>query len=170
MSCRRRSLRRPTSGPGHRWQSGASRPPTSTASSGSYQPLVLHSGGAGGGAAHRMWTDLEGWFEIDAANRSVTVPPCSDPVRREERFWGVPVSLCYLLRGDVGIHAAAVEVEGAGVLLAAPGRSGKTTLAGAFLAAGHRLLSEDLSCCRSSPVPLLLPGPAMLRVRRDVHE
>jgi hypothetical protein len=122
------------------------------------------------GAAYRMWTDLEGWFEIDAVNRSATVPPCSNLVRREERFWGVPTCLCYLLRGDLGIHAAAVEVEGAAVLLAAPGRFGKTTLAGAFLAAGHRLLSEDLSCCRSSPVPLLLPGPAMLRVRRDVHE
>ena len=130
----------------------------------------LHAKVYRAGAEYRMWTDLEGWFEIDAANRSVTVPPCSDPVRREERLWGLPVSLCYLRRGDLGIHAAAVEVEGAAVLLAAPGRFGKTTLAGAFLAAGHRLLSEDLSCCRSSPVPLLLPGPAMLRVRRDVHE
>ena len=46
----------------------------------------LHAKVYRAGAAYRMWTDLEGWFEIDAANRSVTVPPCSDPVRREERF------------------------------------------------------------------------------------
>ncbi len=122
------------------------------------------------GTEYRMWTDLEGWFSIDATHPSITVPPCPDPVRIEERLWGIPVSLCYLPRGDFGVHAAAVEVAGSGILLAAPGRFGKTTLAAAFLAAGHRVLSEDLSCCRLAPGPFVLPGPAMLRVRRDVYD
>src|SRR5712692_8018069 len=107
---------------------------------------------------------------LDRRHTPITVPPCPDPVRIEERLWGIPVSLCYLPRGDFGIHAAAVEVAGSGILLAAPGRFGKTTLAAAFLAAGHRVLSEDLSCCRLAPGPFVLPGPAMLRVRRDVYD
>lgn len=130
----------------------------------------LHAKVYADGRGYRLWTDLEGWFQIDPAMPAITIPRCSDAVRREERLWGVPISLCYLVRGDFGIHAAAVEVMGSALLLAAPGQFGKTTLAGAFLAAGHRVLSEDFSCCRSSPVPMLFPGPAMLRVRRDVYD
>ena len=58
--------------------------------------------------------------------------------------------------------------NGEAILLAAPGYAGKTTLAAGFAAAGHRVLSEDVSCLRLSSPPTLVPGPAMLRVRRDV--
>lgn len=122
------------------------------------------------GDRYRLWTDLEGWFHIDPSVPSISVPASGDQIRREERVWGVPMNLCYLERGDFGVHAAAAEVGGGALMFAAPGRFGKTTLAGAFLAAGHRLLSEDMSCCRVSPGPALLPGPAMLRVRRDVYD
>jgi hypothetical protein len=71
-------------------------------------------------------------------------------------------------RGDFGLHAAAVEVEDTAILLAAPGRHGKTTLALAFHARGHRLLTEDTACCRASSVPLLLPGPTSVRLRPDI--
>jgi hypothetical protein len=54
------------------------------------------------------------------------------------------------------------------MLFAGPGRYGKTTLAAAFHAAGYRLLSEDQSCVRYTSAPAVIPGPAMLRVRRDV--
>lgn len=112
-------------------------------------------------------TEREGWFHIDPAAARIEVPPEADPVRRETRLWGVPTVLCFLHRGDVSLHASAVEVDGAALLFAAPGRFGKTTMAAAFLAAGHRLLAEDISCCRPSPSPLIFPGPAVLRVRRD---
>jgi len=72
-------------------------------------------------------------------------------------------------RGDLSVHAAAVEVDGKAILLAAPGRHGKTTLALAFHLQGYRVLSEDLACCRVRPSLELLPGPAMLRVRSDVY-
>jgi hypothetical protein len=70
----------------------------------------------------------------------------------------------------VALHAAAVEIDGGAVLLAAPGRFGKTTLAAACLAAGLRVLSEDLSCCRLDGPPVMYPGPALLKVRRDAYE
>jgi hypothetical protein len=76
--------------------------------------------------------------------------------------------VCFLARGDLPLHAAAVDVSGEAILLAAPGYSGKTTLAAGFDAAGYRVLSEDMSCIRLRPTPTVIPGPAMLRVRRDV--
>jgi hypothetical protein len=85
-------------------------------------------------------------------------------------MWSLPVALCFAHRGDVPLHAAAVEVEGEAVLLAAPRTWGKTTLAAGFVAAGYRLLSEDLSCVRASEAPLVIPGPAMLRIRHDVAD
>jgi len=64
----------------------------------------------------------------------------------------------------VCIHAAAVEVGEGAVLLAAPGRYGKTTLALAFHEAGLRMLSEAVAIVRPATAEVL-PGPALLRVR-----
>jgi len=116
-----------------------------------------------------FWTSREGWYDIDPFEASISVTPASDDVRREARLWGVPSLLCYVTRGDVPLHAAAVDVDGRALLLAGPGRAGKTTTAAAFLTAGHRVLAEDLVACRPEPSPTLLPGPAMLRVRPDVY-
>jgi hypothetical protein len=82
--------------------------------------------------------------------------------------WTIPISLCLLHRGDLALHAAAVEVNGHGVLLVASGGAGKSTLAAAFVQAGHRLLSEDVTCVRMVGEPCVIPGPAMLRLRPDV--
>lgn len=115
------------------------------------------------------WTSNEGWFEIDPDEGVITVTPPTDAVRREARLWGVPSLLCYVTRGDLPLHAAAVDVGGRALLLAGPSRSGKTTTAAGFLAAGHRILAEDLTACRPGTPPALLPGPAMLRLRPDVY-
>lgn len=116
-----------------------------------------------------FWTNNEGWYEIDPSEPSISVTRSSDAVRREARLWGVPSLLCYVARGDLPLHAAAVDVGGRALLLAGPGRSGKTTTAAGFLSAGHRILAEDLAACRPGPAPMLFPGPAMLRVRPDVY-
>jgi hypothetical protein len=121
------------------------------------------------GPRYRLWVDGFGTFAVDPAAPSVGLPASDvDDVRREERLWGVPTMLCFLARGDLPLHAAAVDVGGGAVLLAAPGYFGKTTLAAGFDVAGYRVLAEDVSCVRFSPEPQVIPGPAMLRVRRDV--
>jgi hypothetical protein len=117
---------------------------------------------------YRLWIDGGGWFGVDPARPAVQVPRHGDPVRREERLWGMPAALCFLRRGDLPMHAAAVDVGGAAVVFGGPSRFGKTTLAAAFLRAGFRVLAEDLTCCRVSPEPAIVPGPALLRVRRDI--
>ena len=118
-------------------------------------------------AGYRLWIGGLGWYQVFPEAPEIRVPPDVDPVLREERLWGIPATLCFLARGDIPLHAAAVEVGGSAILFGAPGRFGKTTLAAAFLAAGHRILSEDVSCLRLSEIPWVLPGPAMLRVRTD---
>jgi hypothetical protein len=122
-----------------------------------------------GGGRFRFWVDGGGWFEIDPAAGVIAVPDPANPVRQEERLWGIPAALAFSHRGDVPLHAAAVEVRGGAVLLAAPGHGGKTTLAAGFMRAGYRLLTEDLSCVRPGPQAAVLPGPALLRLRGDVY-
>lgn len=130
----------------------------------------LHARIFGDGSRFRMWTDREGWFTVDPAAGLVTAPTCDDQIRLEERILAFPLLLSFLPRGDLPLHAAAVEVDGSAILLAAPGLHGKTTLAAAFLGAGHRVLTEDIACCRGGEEPALLPGPAMLRVRTPSFE
>lgn len=120
------------------------------------------------GTRFRYWVDRSGWFVIDPNAPSIALPEGEHPIRREERLWGMPALLCYLARGDLPVHAAAVEVDGGAVVLAAPRTFGKTTMAAGFVRAGHRLLSEDLTCLRLEPSPAVVPGPAMLRLREDV--
>lgn len=116
-----------------------------------------------------FWVTDAGAFHIDPTRGRIEIPETRDEVVREQRLWGIPSTLCYMHRGDLSLHAAAVEVGGRAVLLAAPGRYGKTTLALAFHLHGYRVLSEDLACCRVSPSLELLPGPALLRVRTDIY-
>lgn len=122
----------------------------------------------GGGGVYRLHVDQAGWFGIDASARHVTVPVAGDAIRLEERLWGLPALLCFLHRGDLPLHAVSFEANGEAVVVGGLGRRGKTTLAAACTAAGLRVLSEDLSCLRLGPVPTVVPGPAMLRVRWDV--
>jgi hypothetical protein len=121
------------------------------------------------GSRYRLFIEHAGWYGIDPERPAITAP-AGEPVRREERLWGIPALLCFLARGDVPLHAAAVEANGNAFVLAAPGTSGKTTLAAGFVRAGYRLLSEDLCRIQPPPEPAIVPGPAMLRLRRDVGE
>jgi hypothetical protein len=109
-----------------------------------------------------------GWFEIDPDEGRITVPSGSNAALREVRTWGLPAILCFLARGRIPIHAASVQVDGEAILLAAPGTFGKTTLAAGFLREGCRLLSEDVTCVDVSSRPAAIPGPAVVRMRRDV--
>jgi len=111
-----------------------------------------------------------GWFGLDPAAGRLTVPDTSADIGREQVVLSAAMSVLFHARGDLPLHSSAVEVDGGAIVLAAPGTFGKTTTAAAFWRAGHRLLNEDLSCVRRGPEPAVLPGPAMIRLRRDVAE
>lgn len=116
-----------------------------------------------------IWREDLGWFTVEPDRFRIQIPPTEDPVLRETSLWGLPIALCHTHQGHLALHAAAVDVRGGALLFAGPSHYGKTTLAGAFLAAGHRLLAEDMTYCRLSPELSALPGPALLRMRRDIH-
>lgn len=119
---------------------------------------------------YEFWTTDVGAYHVNPAAGRIEIPAGGDEILREQRLWGIPVMLCYMNRGDFPLHAAAVEIDSQAVLLAAPSRHGKTTLAHAFHRHGYRLLSEDLVCCRADSSGEVLPGPALVRMRRDVYE
>jgi hypothetical protein len=117
-----------------------------------------------------FWVTDVGAYHIDLEAGRIEIPASEDEIQREQRLWGVPAALCYMHRGDLPLHAAAVELRSGAVLLAAPQRHGKTTLALAFHLHGYRVLSEDLACCRVGATPTMLPGPALMRIRPDVYD
>jgi hypothetical protein len=117
---------------------------------------------------YRLWTRSSGWILIEPQIPRITLPPFDDPARSEENLWNIPIALCLLHRGDLALHAAAIEINGNALMLVAPGGSGKTTLAAAFAQAGYRVLSEDVTCITIDGQPAIVPGPAMLRLRPDV--
>lgn len=120
------------------------------------------------GTAYWLWVRRGGWTRIEPDVPRITLPETMAPGLSEEHVWTIPVSLCLLRRGDLVLHAAAVEIGGRAVLLVAAGGAGKSTLAAACVQSGFRLLSEDLTCVRMSDEPGVIAGPAMLRLRPDV--
>ena len=122
------------------------------------------------GSTYVVWIDGVGWFRVDPRAPSIAVTSSATGPRLESRILGLPTALCFMHRGDFPVHAASVDIGGSALLLAAPGRFGKSTLASAFVQAGGRPLSEDTTCLRMTPVPSIVPGPAVLRIRPDVHE
>jgi hypothetical protein len=122
----------------------------------------------GGGRIFTFWADAVGWFRIAPFDGTIEVPDRdTDALRREVQLWGVPAMLAFTRRGDLSLHAAAIAIGDSAVLVAAPGRFGKTTLSVAFHEAGHRLLSEDISRLQLEPEPMVMPGPALVRMRED---
>jgi hypothetical protein len=67
--------------------------------------------------------------------------------------------------GDLSLHSAAFELNGRAVIVAAPGRHGKTTLALALHGAGCRLLTEDIARVQFQSEPAVMPGPTLVRMR-----
>lgn len=118
----------------------------------------------------RFWISDVGWYHVDPGSGAIQIPDEGNEICREHRLWGVPSLLCAMHRGDFFLHAAAAEINHGAVLLAAPGRHGKTTLAMAFHREGYRVISEDSACVRLAATPVIMPGPALLRVRSDVYD
>ncbi len=119
----------------------------------------------------RVWTSDAGWYLVDIASGRISVPAATEPVSREARLWTTPMLLTFVMQGKVPIHAAAVEVDRRALLFGGPSGFGKTSLAAAFAARGHRLLAEDVACISTDGEhPTILPGPSLLRLRPDVAE
>jgi hypothetical protein len=69
----------------------------------------------------------------------------------ELRFLGPVMAYWLERRGVLALHASVVEVDGLAVAFLAPRGGGKTSLAATFMAAGHRLLADDLLALAIDP-------------------
>jgi hypothetical protein len=118
---------------------------------------------------YEYWTSDAGLFRVDVEGHRIVVPRSDDGLLLEQRLHGMPMILSFVARGDISLHAAAVEIGSGAVILAAPSKFGKSTLAFALQRAGHRMLSEDLICCRPA-TGQAIPGPALFRIRPDVFD
>lgn len=106
-------------------------------------------------------------FLVDTPSSTIVAQfaPGLPPMMQATTLMSSPLALCLVRAGNLAIHAAGAEVDGRGILLAAPGTGGKTTLAAGFHIAGHRVLSDDLIGVR--PEGMVEPAAALLRLRYD---
>jgi hypothetical protein len=103
----------------------------------------------------------------DAAGVECRADPATEPGFVGLVLAGVVTALLLALRGDVVLHASAVQTGGVAVALAGDSGAGKSTLATVLCAAGATLVTDDL--LRVGPGPddsvMCLGGAPQLRLR-----
>ncbi|MDX6603070.1 MAG: hypothetical protein QOF13_2272 [Solirubrobacterales bacterium] len=101
-----------------------------------------------------------------SSGRIVVDSPAGDAELLEHRI--VSSAICTLLsmRDDLGLHAAAVEVDARAIVFCGPSLRGKSTLARALGEAGCRLLGEDgIAIELGERGPIAHPGARGVRMR-----
>jgi hypothetical protein len=112
-------------------------------------------------------------FLLDSADGRVVVDSeASDDELREHRIVSSAVCTLLSMRGDLVLHASAIETGSRAVLFCGPTQRGKSTLARALGDAGYRLLGEDgIAIELGDGEATAFPGARGVRVRsRDGNE
>lgn len=113
-----------------------------------------------------------GSFLVDPAAGRVEVERAdSDDELLEHRIASSALCVLLALRGDLVLHASAVESGGGAVIFCGPTQRGKSTLARALGEAGRRLLGEDgIAIELGEGGPIAFPGARGVRCRsRDAQ-
>ncbi len=109
-----------------------------------------------------------GSFLLQPADGRVVVDATDDDTELcEHRI--ASAAICTLLsqRGDLVLHAAAVEADGHAIVFCGPSLRGKSTLARALGESGCRLLGEDgIAIELGADGPVAHPGARGVRIRR----
>ncbi len=119
------------------------------------------------GQALSIWCKFSGSFTLDPTARTVcadaSVP---DGSALEHRLACLVVPLLLAERGDLALHASAVEAGGRGIAFAGHSGRGKSTIAWALGSRGHPVLAEDGCVVTGGTEGLRLwPGLAGVRLR-----
>jgi len=84
---------------------------------------------------------------------------------------GPVMGLLLHLRGNLVLHASAIDVNGRGAVFLGDKGAGKSTTAGAFLAAGRRLLTDDVLAIQTHEAPFrILPAFPQLKLNGDAAD
>ena len=99
----------------------------------------------GDGSVYLRWSGLYE-FLVDAGGTCVRhrALPGAEPSVLQNFLFGQALSFALIRQNVEPIHAAVVEIDGCGIALLGDCTYGKSTLAGALLGAGCRLVSDDL--------------------------
>ena len=113
-----------------------------------------------------------GSFLVDpGAGRVVVDRQDGDDELLEHRIASSALCVLLALRGDLVLHASAVEVDGRATIFCGPTQRGKSTLARALGEDGHRLLGEDgIAIELEGDEPIAFPGARGVRTRSRDEE
>jgi len=108
-----------------------------------------------------------GSFLLAPARGRITVEPTDGDVELlEHRLASSAICTLLSLRGDLALHAAAVESDGRAIVFCGPSLRGKSTLAQALGEAGCRVLGEDgIAIELGEAGPVAHPGARGVRMR-----
>jgi hypothetical protein len=108
-----------------------------------------------------------GSFLLQAARGRIGVDSTDGDVELlEHRIASAAICTLLSMRGDLALHAAAVEADGRAIVICGPTMRGKSTLARALGEAGCRLLGEDgIAIELGEGGPLAHPGARGVRMR-----
>jgi hypothetical protein len=122
------------------------------------------------GGWYLRWARLfECLLSADARRIAYRPLPGGSPAALETYLLGHVLSFVLLHRGEEPLHATAVVVRGRAVALVGDSGYGKSTLAAAFLAAGHALLTDDLLVVRRDGAGFTaFPGPPRIKLFPEV--
>ncbi|HEY5977050.1 MAG TPA: hypothetical protein VIT85_04270 [Solirubrobacterales bacterium] len=110
-----------------------------------------------------------GSFLIEPGPGRVTADTTERDELFEHRLESAAVCTLLAMRGDLALHAAAIEAgDGRAVVFCGPSHRGKSTIARALAAGGHRVLAEDGLVVTLDGPPVAYPGARGIRVR-DEH-
>jgi hypothetical protein len=129
-----------------------------------YQFAHLHDG-----SSYARWRGL-GEFLVSADGERIFCARAPDAPMESFQVYllGHALSFALVKAGFEPLHGTAIEHEGQAIAFLGESGFGKSTLAGSFIAAGCRLLTDDLLLLRPSVGTLIAyPGPPRIKLHPD---
>jgi hypothetical protein len=102
----------------------------------------------------------------DGAIIDVDVEPGFDSTLLGFSLLGPVMAVIVHLRGNLVLHGSALTVDSASAIFLGDKGAGKSTIAGAMIANGHQLLTDDVVAidCEAQAGPRILPGYPMVKL------
>jgi len=113
-------------------------------------------------SSYASWPDV-GEFLVPADGKTIFCRQASAASAESFHVYllGQALSFALVKQGFEPLHATTLEVNGEAIVFLGDSGFGKSSLAACFLAAGHRLLTDDLLILRDN---LAYPGPSRLKL------
>ena len=120
-------------------------------------------------AGFRLAYDDTGMFDVNAAGTHIDWFAAPGAVMEAVQLdvLGRVLPTAMYAAGALCLHGSAVQMNGGAVAFLAPKGHGKSTLAHALVAAGARLVTDDVVPIDLEDVPRMRPGVPHLRLLRD---